>query len=384
MAIAAAAARIELDFTAESTLARDLERLKFPLFLFKTIVEVLSDPSVDWTNDVMIKKIALQCDMHKFFTTIKRAVKKYNLDVCFAPTWDVQAATTACTTNAQRTVVKNELFTILTMVCGGDASLVIEGVDDDDGAAAITALWENNNVVTALSRDYAKKFLEITAIFPTDSTPQVTLSKIQFIINFTNNFDDDDQINTARYKSILIEIAGRSGKIYESLPLFKVNNADVYEATTVQKLRAQIMGLFRLETEKGKFVGQMTRFNKGGASSGNTETGEKPEEKTKLFYLPKSLTKKNIVSMKTALVQEGYVVMSQEQLAHERKGNNTGNGGNTSSNKINKKGCSICFERYGPNWKVSHSTKEHNSDHYKAKEKKNGEGFERMNFRSNR
>ena len=383
MAAAAAAIRNKFDFAGESILGRDLARLNFPTFKARQIAEIVDDPETDWTDDQKVKKIQLECDMHKFFSTIKRSVKQYGLDLCFEPAWDIANATAVCTTAAQRVDVKGELYTLLIMVCGGDASLVIEGVDDENGAAAITALWDNNTVVTALSRDFAKKFLEITVCFPADSSPQIALSKIQFLIQFSNNFDDEDQIGSTRYKSLLIEIAGRSGPVYESLPIFKVNNADVYEATTVQKLRTQIMGLYRLEQEKNKFSKQVTRY-KGGAFSGNTETGEKPVEKTKSFTIPDNLSKKNITSMKTALSKEGWVVMSQQQAAHENRkpvGNN-GKSSNNSNNNNSKKGCTICLERYGPNWKVSHTTKQHDSDHYKTKNKGN-EGFERMNLRTN-
>ena len=94
-----------------------------------------------------MKQISLSCDMFKFFRVIKRAVKKNGLDICFQPNFDISLGTNVATTAPQRDIVRGELYTILSMVCGGQALLVIEGVGDDDGAEALTALWKQNTAV---------------------------------------------------------------------------------------------------------------------------------------------------------------------------------------------------------------------------------------------
>jgi hypothetical protein len=89
--------------------------------------------------------------------------------------------------------------------------------------------------------------------------------------------------------------------------------------------------------------------------------------------------------MNTALSNEGMVVMSQEQYTHEKnKGSNNQNKGRYNrQGQDSEDGCKICFERYGPKWKVNHTTKQHDSKHYEKK--KNTGGFESMNFnKSNR
>ena len=269
---------------------------------------------------------------------------------------------------------------------GGDMIAIISGYDSINICDAIAELSEGE---TQLIEEIRKAILNYILSHKTrgltTSDPSAELCKYTFLIQMYNNYDADGQISDTQKKSHMYDIVVncKATHIYASLKTMYQNQRADYDAMSYTAFVSKIHRLYHDEANSNRYKtsengsGLQSRNRNRDFASGSTNESNNETEKP---------TKAKLKDMSTTLKNSGFHVYSTEQFnqavnkAKKEVRSEMNNFNQQSKNqqkqpkhqKNKKDRCTICIEKYGVNWKGSHTTDEHNSDFYKNKNAKSG------------